>query len=301
MQEKITIPFSPLPFESLKRASRPFFWMGARMAKAFPYLALQLEQANIRASDKEYVAIMVFLSFSYFVFFFALLSAVFYKIMQNQELAQIFFLSATVAIALSFMIFIQVSMYPIIIIKRKIRDIEKNLVFALRTMLVQLKSGVSLFRSLNMIATGNYGMLSTEFKKTVDEINTGVSEHAALQKLATKNPSPFLRKALWQIVNGMKSGADVSDVLRETVSSMTKQQSIEINKYGAKLRLLSLFYMMIGVVIPSLGITFLMVLSSFPQIVVEETTFWILLSGIMIFEFMFLGMVKSQKPNIMSV
>ena len=295
------IPFAPFPFPVLKKMSRPFTGIGVRASKAFPYLSLHLEQANINLSEKEYSTIMVFLTASYFLFFFLLLSAVFYKAIGHSGIEQVLLLSLTVSLALAFLVFIQVSMYPIILIKKKVRDIERNLVFALRTMLVQLKSGVSLFNCLNVIATGNYGMLSQEFKKAVDEINTGTTDDAALQKLATKNPSPFLRKALWQVVNGMRAGAEVGDVLSETVASMIKQQSIEINRYGAKLRLLSLFYMMIGVIIPSLGITFLMVLSSFPQVILTENLFWTLFGVIILFEFMFLGLVKSQRPNLLSV
>ncbi len=88
-----------------------------------------------------------------------------------------------------------------------VREIESNLIFALRTILVQIKSGVSLFDSLYSISSGKrYGELGAELKEAVDNISTGVSEEVALQELAVKNPNPYLRKVLWQIVNGMKAG-----------------------------------------------------------------------------------------------
>ena len=80
---------------------------------------------------------------------------------------------------------------------------------------------------------------------------------------------------------------------------MVKEESIEIRKYGADLRLLSLIYMMLGVIIPALGLTFLIVLSSFPQISIPQPTFWMLMIGVLVGQFMFLGIIKSKRPNLM--
>jgi len=270
--------------------------VGAGIGGAFPYLELQLEQAGIKLQKTEYTTMMIFVSGLYFIFFVSIGAILFTKLAPDNSLL----LAVTVATILSFLIFIQISLYPHVLIKKKIRDIESNLVFALRTMLVQIQSGVSLFTAMNLIAIGNFGILSQEFKRMVDEISTGTSEEVAMQTLATKNPSVFLRKALWQIIGGLKAGADVNDVLSETVSSMIKQQSLEINKYGSKLRLLSLAYMMIGVIFPALGITFLIVLGGFPSLKLSENLFWIMLAGIIIFEFMFMGMMKAQRPNLLS-
>lgn len=301
MGEIKTIPFAILPLPVMKKYSRRFVGIGVKLGKLFPNLGLYLEQANIDATEREYLSIMTMLTVVYGVFFLVVSALVFYRVFGFANITQNALLSVGVSIVLAFLFFIQISTYPLIVTKRKIRDIERNLSFALRTLLVQIKSGVSLFDGLNMLASKRYGALSEEFKKALDEINTGTSEQIALEKLAIKNPSPFFRKSLWQIVNGMRAGADISDILKETVSSITKTQIIEVNKYGAKLRLMSLFYMMIGVIIPSLGITFLMILASFPSIVVNETVFWIMLAGIIIFEFMYLGLIKSQRPNLLSV
>jgi hypothetical protein len=56
--------------------------------------------------------------------------------------------------------------------------------------------------------------------------------------------------------------------------------------------------MMVAVIIPSLGVTFLMVLSSFAKIPVTEKMFWAILAFVAIFQFMFLGILKSKRPNL---
>ena len=151
-----------------------------------------------------------------------------------------------------------------------------------------------------MIANGNFGIVSKEFKKAVESINTGSLEEDALESLASNNPSMFFRRAIWQIVNGLKAGADISDVLSALIDSLMKEQRNQIRQYGNKLRLLSLAYMMLGVIIPALGLTFLIILASFPQLKVGELLFWVLLGGIIIAQFMYLGVIKSSRPNLMA-
>lgn len=300
-----TVPFAVLPLPAMKRVIVPFIGLGYRVSKWFPYLELELQQAGIDADTEEYSAIMVFNFAFYFLAFAVLGSVLLSKFVTKTHLVagvaipESAILATTIGLIVSFLIFIQMSMYPKIKTKKKIRAIELNILYALRTMLVQIKSGISLFDSLSLIADGDFGQLSKEFKKAVDEINTGVSEGAALQKIATENPSPYLRKVIWQLINGLKAGADVADVLNESVSSMTRQQEIEIQKYGGSLRVFSLIYLMIGVIIPALGATFLIVLGSFPKIEIGEMAFWTLLGFVAVAQFMLLGMIKSKRPNLM--
>lgn len=304
---KKTIPFSIMPLPAMKRICSPLLGIGYRVSKAFPYLDLELKQAEIDSGPEEYAAIMAFNFGLYFVLLTAIFSTVLSRFILTKRMLlgiavpEYLLLGFTIGIVVAFLVFIQMSMYPKMRIKRKVRAIESNLVYALRTMLVQMKSGVSLFDSLSMIAAGDYGQLSIELRFAVDEINTGVSEESALQKVATNNPSPYLRKVVWQLVNGMKAGADISDVLNESVSSMTREQEIEIERYGSSLRVFSLIYLMIGVIVPSMGLTFLIVLGSFPKIQITELVFWALLGFVVLAEFMFLGLIKSKRPNLMSV
>ena len=302
-----TIPFAFLPLPVMKKITTPFLSLGYRIAKAFPYLELELQQAGIDADGEEYAAIMVFSFIPYFVVFTLIASMLMSKFVTNKyfslrivKIPEAYLLGLTLGLIAAALIFMQMSMYPKIKVKKKIREIESNLVYALRTMLVQIKSGISLFDSLNMIARGEFGQLSIEIQKAIDEINTGATEQSALQNIATKNPSPYLRKVIWQLVNGMKAGGDVSNVMRESVRSMTREQEIQIQRYGNSLRVLSLVYMMVGVIIPALGVTFLIVLGSFPKIQISEMTFWTLLLGVVIAEFMYLGIIKSKRPNLIS-
>lgn len=288
------IPFSPFPLRLLERLSSPLTGLGSKLKKTFPYLQLDLEQAELEIESKKYLAMAVFLSVFYFIF-----GGIFFSLILSKFVKEYLLLGLTLSTVFAVLVFIQISLYPKIIVKKKIRDLERNLIFALRTMLVQIKSGVSLFDSMKVVSKGNYGMVSLQFARAIEEIETGTLQEKALEDIAAKNPSPYFRKAMWQIVNGMKAGADVSTVLAESVNSIVREQKIAIAQFGAKLRLLSLGYMLVGVIVPALGLTFLIVLGTFPQIKITELFFWALLGGTMLMELMYLGIIKSNRPNLL--
>ena len=288
------VPFSILPLETEKRVAQLFLPMGARLKKFFPDLELQLKQADIEMNVREYLAIMFFLVVFYLGFFSFLFSLILTRFTDK-----FWILGPTMGLILGFLVLLQVSMYPTMQIRKKQKEIEKNLLFALRTMLIEIKSGVTLFDALQLISRTEYGKLSEEFKKAVDAINTGEMYEDALQRLATNNPSPYFRKAVWQIVNGMKAGGDIADVIRETVKSAARDQRIAINKYSANLRVSSLMYLMIGVIGPAMLMTVLIIIgSAFLQIQLGESIYWILLAAIIMMQLMYVGMLKSQRPTI---
>ena len=51
---------------------------------------------------------------------------------------------------------------------------------------------------------------------------------------------------------------------------------------------------------PALGVTFLIVLSSFPRIELSEYLFWALLLVVAFGQFAFLGVLKSRRPIMMA-
>ncbi|MBI4174844.1 MAG: type II secretion system F family protein [Candidatus Aenigmarchaeota archaeon] len=177
-------------------------------------------------------------------------------------------------------------------------DLERNLIYAVRHIYVQVTSGVPIFDAMLSVSEANYGTISKEFKIAVRNVNTGQPIEKALDDLALRNPSQYFRRTLWQISNGIKSGSDIGNILRNITDYISSEQKILIKLYGSQLNPLTLLYMMAGIVIPSLGITFLVVLSSFSGIPVTETMFWIILAFLLVFQFMFLGMIKSKRPNL---
>lgn len=301
-----TMPFIPVPYPASKALAVPFRGAGYKLTRMFPKLETELHQANIKIPLEDYGGLMGFALVFYFLFFSVLLSLLLTKfVFTGTKLGPViipnaFFIGIGVGLVMAVLVFVQLVAYPKIMVKKRVRLIESNLIFALRNMLVQLKSGVSLFNSLCLIAySKRYGELGAEIKIAVDKINSGVSEEDALRELGDKNPSSYLKKVIWQVVNGMRAGSDISDVLQESVSTITREQRIDIERYGNSLRILSLMYLMIGVIIPALGLTFMIVIGSFPKIKLNEWMFWGFLGLILLAQFMFVGIMKSKRPSLM--
>ncbi len=246
-------------------------------------------------TTEEYGAVIAIL----FSFYFVVMSIISFVFAVRFKIDNPILPALTLGAVFGLLVAVQLTVYPKIKVKKKERDIERNLIFALRTLLVEIKSGVTLFESLRLIAFGDFGGVSKEFKRAINEIETGRIQEDAIEEIATYNPSFFFRRTLWQLVNGLKAGADVSTVLRSLVDTLSKEQRNQVRKYGSSLKLLSLVYMMLGVIVPALGLTFLIILASFPQIKIQEWMFWGLLVFLLIGQFMFLGMLKTNRPTLL--
>jgi len=140
--------------------------------------------------------------------------------------------------------------------------IDQDLLFALRTMLIQLSSGLSLFEAMKNISKSNYGQVSAEFSLAIRDINSGTSETSALEKLAFRTKSDVLKKTVWQIITTTKSGGSIVNALNSQVETLVVQQMDAIKSYSAELNLWTLVYLIIAAAMPSLGITFLVIASS---------------------------------------
>ena len=143
--------------------------------------------------------------------------------------------------------------------------------------------------------------MSVEIGKAVNDINAGKPQADALEEIAATNSSLLFRRAIWQIVNGMKSGADMAGVIEEVIISISEEQLLQIQRYGGQLNPLAMFYMLVAVIVPSLSMTFLIIMSSFVALseFALKMVFWGLYALVMFFQLMFLGIIKSRRPNLL--
>ena len=82
------------------------------------------------------------------------------------------------------------------------------------------------------------------------------------------------------------------------MEQIAREQTIEINKYSKKLNPFAMFYMIIAVILPSLGITMLVVLSSFLEFELSLTIFLIIAFFLGFVQFIFLSLIKFSRPAI---
>lgn len=288
------IPFSFLPPKALLKLSNYFMGIGDSLSRLFPYLQLELDRAGIKTETKRYLAMCLAASFFIFIFLGIFLTLLLAKIGK-------YFLGAGIALIFTLIIFSMQINYPKLITGRRIRKLDLELLSALRAILIQLNSGVPLFEAMVIISKQEFGEVSKEFKKATNQIYAGVPQIETLEKMALQNPSPYFRRAVWQIINGLKEGAATNQVIDNVISNLTKEQIIQIEKYGSQLRPFAMFYMMGAVIMPALGITFLLVIASFVKMdeFMVKLIFWGLLGIVLFFQIIFTGIVKSKRPSLL--
>jgi flagellar protein FlaJ len=175
------------------------------------------------------------------------------------------------------------------------REIDQEIVFAGRFLLIEIESGVPVYNAFINISK-NYQYVGPFFYEVVENIKLGTSMEEALNEAVSKTPSANMRKIFWQILNSMKTGADISDSLNAVIDQIVRRQQIAVKEYGRKLNPLAMFYMMAAVIIPSLGTTIAVVLATFLGFSLP-LPFLLTFALVMAFvQFMFLSVVKSSRP-----
>ncbi|MBN1896645.1 MAG: type II secretion system F family protein [Candidatus Aenigmarchaeota archaeon] len=289
------VPLVPFPLETVKKFSRFLIGFGDTFSMFFPGLDWDLEQSQMEMEPREWTAVALFSSLFYFIMLGGLM--LFITAAAGITGPQAIGVSLLVGFSISSASFFYISMYPKLMAKKKVKNLNENLPHALHHLLIQIRSGVPLFNCLVSISKAGYGELSKVFERAVNEINTGKSEIETMENLARENPSLYFRRVLWQMVNALKSGADVGTTIKEIVDNLAVEQTMAIKKYGAQLNPIAMLYMVFCVIMPTLGITFLLVLGSFIGLSINmEYIFLGILGFLVFFQFMLIGMIKAKRP-----
>jgi len=290
----IKIPFSILPISVLRIIAKNFLGVSEFLKRFFPFLEIELKQSEQDVGVKDYISLCIAATLIFFIFISVFLSLIFIKLGH-------LYIGVIISLILSFFVFVQQLKYPKLITRRKSKDIEKNLLASLRTIQIQLNSGVNLFDIFVSIANSNYGEVSKLFSKVVKRINAGSPQIDVLEELERNSSSIYFRKVIWQLINGMKSGSNINKVLDEIIKNLSQEQLIQIEAYGSQLNPLAMFYMLLAVIAPSLGITFLVVISSFISLndYTSKVFLVVIFVFVMLFQISFLGIIKTKRPALL--
>ena len=285
------IPFVPFPAaKAAKIAMGHFSKFGGMICKSFPSLKTSLYQAKIDLRPMEYAS-MIFMTC---IFYFGVMTPLIFLV--GVIVGKLdFFLPLVVGSTFSIFVFFYLIQYPKLVAGRRMRILESDLLNSLQHMLIEIKSGVPLFNSMVSISSG-YGEISEEFRMIVKEVNAGKAEIAALEEASRRNPSLYFRRTLWQLTNSIKAGSDIGDALEAIVHTLTQEQIIAIRKYGQELSPFTLIYMLFAVIMPTLGITFMIILSSFAGMEIPSILFPLIIMVLAIFQYFYMGIIKTKRP-----
>lgn len=299
------IPFLPFSYASLKKYIRGFYPISSRILRILPFIGKNLETEGSDINPKEYVGAMLLIFTFYFSVLFVFLTGTAYftrpRILLDSNIRIYIVL---ISLSLPSIMFIYLMIMPYWNMTKKIREIEKNLLFATRHLMIQTTAGVPLFDAIVSVSENyndermDYGEISREFRKIVVGVRTGEELTTALEKSASRNASFYYRQVVWQLANANRAGADIGEALRNLVEYLSDEQRIMIQDYGSQLNPLALFYMITCIIAPTMGLVFLMVTSSFIELQINDFTFLVVLIGLFLTQIIFMGLIKSRRPRV---
>ena len=217
------------------------------VVKRFPIskeLAYYIYSADMKYSVKQYLALSVTIASLSFLFSLA------FGVIASFLFGINILLAFGVSIGVFFMALIVVLMIPKTIAQQMGSEINKELPFALRHMSAELRAGIGLYKTLETIATSDYGLLSKEFTRTINEIEEGTDTQEALRHFALRTQSKSLRNALFHIIRALKTGGALSQVMNQIAEDVSFDLQLSIRDFAEKMNFFGVIFIFGAIVIP---------------------------------------------------
>ncbi|MCL5440620.1 MAG: type II secretion system F family protein [Candidatus Marsarchaeota archaeon] len=177
-----------------------------------------------------------------------------------------------------------------------VKNIERDILFAARDLIISLRSGMPLYNAITLVSSG-YGDASREFAKIVEKVQVGMPLEMAIDQSIEETKSPSFRRILLQASVSIKSGSDVVTSLQTVIDQLAQERVIELRRYGQRLNAIAMFYMLFGIIMPSMGIAVLTILTTFIAVFTVNTTILeASLVGMIFLQIIFLKMITGSRP-----
>jgi flagellar protein FlaJ len=219
----------------------------AGIVKKFPLgkeLAYYLYSANMPYSAQQYLAISV--AGAVLAGFFGLLLGI--------ALWLLLKITPLIIIVPAILLFIFVLLVILLIPKsaaqRRGDALSAELPFALRHMATELKAGIGLYRTLQAVATSDYGVLSQEFSRTISEIEEGTDTKDALRHFALRTQSKNMRSALLHIIRAIKTGGNLSDTMGKVAEDVSFELRMKVRDFAEKMNFFGVIFIFGAIVAP---------------------------------------------------
>lgn len=133
---------------------------------------------------------------------------------------------------------------------KRSQEAARELPFALRQMATELRAGLGLHESMRSVALSNYGPLSEEFARTLEEIKYGETTENALLDMSERINSEGLSRAVYQITRTLSSGGDLSRTLSVIAEDVAYEMRMKLKDYAQKLNSFTMIYMFVAILGP---------------------------------------------------
>lgn len=291
------IPLAIIPLGPCKPLARLLAPLTRFLGRFAPEMNRDLKCADLAiTADDVMLMAVVNTGLLYFLFaglFFSLLVRV-----QKTPPAEALLPALLYSLGVSFLVMLIFLRYPSILAGKKAEAVETNLVFALKEMLLQITSGVSIHKTIDNIGRQRYGVVSLEFAKASKDVRAGVPLQNALVRMTERNKSAFLERVVWQLNNGLRAGASMNVVLTSMINDATMAKRSRIRDFAGELNLWGLLFMTFAVAVPSIGLTMMIILSTFGGGSLKPPLFILFISVCFFLQMVVIGFVKSRRPVV---
>ncbi len=197
------------------------------------------------------------------------------------------------------LIAIAVFYYPKIKKQNDYASFSKELPYALRQLATELRSGRSLFDSLDSVASSDYGILSLEFSRVLEEIKYGESTENAFLNLEKRVDSKALSRTIYEILTSLRIGANLSNSLSIIADDVNFDIRMKLKEYSEKLNAFIMIYTFLAILAPVILLTMLLAASVVIGDLVPGDLILVLYSVFFPMIIVFLGFaIKKLEPKI---
>ena len=256
-------------------------------------IEMDLRAANIRKTPYEFVKSMMIYAIFIAVIVTIMLVVLLYHFGASPVLIMI---SPVVGFGIYMAMFSRFMLYPTRRIRVVGKNVERDILFAARDIVVGMRSGMPLYNAMAAVSTG-YGDASREFGKIIELTQLGMPIEQAMDQVSDKSQSKTFKRLMLQATVSIKAGVDVTSALQDVVDDVTEERVIDLRRYGQKLNALAMFYMLFGVIFPSMGIAVATIMSTFISIFpITYVVLIIALIFIVFIQIILLNVMKNSRP-----
>jgi len=142
--------------------------------------------------------------------------------------------------------------YIMFVVQKRMREVDVNLLDALRHLLSELSAGVPLASAIESIANADYGMVSELFRESIVLIKGGEDVDEAFRITSERTASLQFQRFVATLSYATASGANIESALTAYINELGFTQKNEISLYANEAIRLSTFMVIVTGVIPGL-------------------------------------------------
>jgi len=120
--------------------------------------------------------------------------------------------------------------YPLYLEEKRISLIEKHFPNAIREIAYLLKSGGTYEYSIRELTSYDYGPLNDELENVLLRLEQGYNFEESLSIISENVDSELIRKTIAIIIDSMKAGASLADILEDLAEDMRKLYKLDLDR-----------------------------------------------------------------------